>query len=115
VTLASPLLSDRHRMIGEAVRKFADERIRPQAQAFDEAEAFPAEIFREMAALGLFGITVPEAMGGAGADALAAPEDVHELHVHAAAREPACAVGVAHDLRRETGRQHSLNDHVGEA
>ena len=79
MTLASPLLSDRHRMIGEAVRKFADERIRPQAQAFDEAEAFPAEIYREMAALGLFGITVPEAMGGAGADALAYAVVMEEL------------------------------------
>ena len=77
--LASPLLSDRHRMIGEAVRKFADERIRPQAQAFDEAEAFPAEIYREMAALGLFGITVPEAIGGAGADALAYAVVMEEL------------------------------------
>jgi len=79
VTPASPLLSDRHRMIGEAVRKFADERIRPQAQAFDETEAFPAEIYSEMAALGLFGITVPETLGGAGADALAYAVVMEEL------------------------------------
>jgi alkylation response protein AidB-like acyl-CoA dehydrogenase len=79
VTLASPLLSDRHRMIGEAVRRFAEERIRPQAQALDEAEAFPADIYRDMAALGLFGITVPEALGGAGADALAYSVVMEEL------------------------------------
>jgi hypothetical protein len=58
-------------MIGEAVRKFAAERIRPQVQALDESEAFPAELYGEMAALGFFGITVPETLGGAGADALA--------------------------------------------
>jgi alkylation response protein AidB-like acyl-CoA dehydrogenase len=68
---ASPLLSDRHRMIGEAVRKFAAERVRPHAQALDEGEVFPAEVYREMAGLGLFGITVPESLGGAGGDALA--------------------------------------------
>jgi hypothetical protein len=79
VTLASPLLSDRHRMIGEAVRKFADERVRPQAQALDESEAFPADIYREMAALGLFGITISEALGGAGADALAYAVAMEEL------------------------------------
>lgn len=79
MSFASPLLSDRHRMIGEAVRKFADERVRPQAQALDEAEAFPAEVYREMAALGLFGITIPEALGGAGADALAYAVVMEEL------------------------------------
>jgi alkylation response protein AidB-like acyl-CoA dehydrogenase len=77
--LASPLLSDRHRMIGEAVRKFAEERVRPQAQALDEGEVFPAEIYREMAALGLFGITLPEALGGAGGDALAYAVVMQEL------------------------------------
>jgi alkylation response protein AidB-like acyl-CoA dehydrogenase len=77
--LASPLLSDRHRMIGEAVRKFAEERVRPQAQALDEGEVFPTEIYREMAALGLFGITLPEALGGAGGDALAYAVVMEEL------------------------------------
>jgi alkylation response protein AidB-like acyl-CoA dehydrogenase len=77
--LASPLLSDRHRMIGEAVRKFAEERIRPQAQALDEGEIFPAEIYREMAALGLFGIALPETLGGAGGDALAYAVVMEEL------------------------------------
>jgi alkylation response protein AidB-like acyl-CoA dehydrogenase len=78
-SLASPLLSDRHRMIGEEVRKFAAERIRPAAQALDESEAFPAEIYREMAALGLFGITVPETLGGADADTLAYAVVMEEL------------------------------------
>lgn len=77
--LASPLLSERHRMIGAAVRKFAAERVAPQAQGLDEAEAFPAEIYREMAGLGLFGITIPEAFGGAGADALAYAVVMEEL------------------------------------
>ena len=55
-------------MIRETVRRFADERIRPQAAALDEEERFPLELYEEMAGLGLFGITVPDAMGGAGMD-----------------------------------------------
>ena len=64
------LLSDRHHLIREAVRRFADERVRPAAAQLDETEGFPADLYREMAALGFFGITVPEALGGAGADVL---------------------------------------------
>ena len=76
---ASPLLAERHRQIGAAVRRFAEERVAPQAAALDETEGFPAELYREMAALGLFGITVPEALGGAGADALAYAVVMEEL------------------------------------
>jgi alkylation response protein AidB-like acyl-CoA dehydrogenase len=75
----SALLANRHLEIRDAVRRFADERVRPQAQALDESEAFPAELYREMAALGFFGITVPEALGGLGADALAYAVVMEEL------------------------------------
>ena len=49
-------------------RRFAQERIRPMAADLDENERFPDELYRECAALGLFGITVPQSMGGLGAD-----------------------------------------------
>jgi alkylation response protein AidB-like acyl-CoA dehydrogenase len=52
----------------EATRRFAEERVRPLAASLDESESFPADLYRECAALGLFGITVPEALGGLGAD-----------------------------------------------
>jgi hypothetical protein len=55
-------------MIRDTVRRFAEERVRPLAKELDESERFPAELYDEMAALGLFGITVPEADGGAGMD-----------------------------------------------
>ena len=75
----SPLLSERHAMIRDSVRRFADERIRPQASALDESERFPVEIYAEMAELGLFGITVPEACGGVGADMLSYALVMEEL------------------------------------
>ena len=49
-------------------RAFADDVIRPAAEALDREERFPAEIYEEMARLGLFGIGVPEEMGGPGFD-----------------------------------------------
>jgi len=76
---ASPLLTDRHRLIAETVRRFADQRIRPIAGELDETEAFPAEIYREMAGLGLFGVTVPEKLGGAGGDVRAYAVVMEEL------------------------------------
>jgi hypothetical protein len=79
VVAVTPLLADRHHLVREAVRRFADERVRPAAAQLDETEAFPADLYREMAVLGFFGITVPEALGGAGADALSYAVAMEEL------------------------------------
>ena len=49
-------LSAEHREVREMVRRFANAAIRPVAGALDEDERFPAEIYAEMAGLGLFGI-----------------------------------------------------------
>lgn len=50
------------------VRSFAQTEIRPHSAAFEAAGAYPPELFEEMGALGLFGMTAPETLGGAGAD-----------------------------------------------
>jgi len=60
--------ADRHRMMSEAARAFAEREIGPIAAELDESERFPAELYAKLAKLGMFGITVPEEMGGAGAD-----------------------------------------------
>ena len=75
----TPLLAERHVQIRDAVRRFASERIRPVANELDESERFPAELYAEMAALGLFGVAIPEALGGAGGDALAYAVAMEEL------------------------------------
>jgi isovaleryl-CoA dehydrogenase len=59
-------LSDEAQMIRESVARFADERIAPLAEAIDREDRFPRELWTEMGALGLHGITVPEADGGLG-------------------------------------------------
>ncbi len=63
-------LNDEQRMIRDLCREFAEDEIKPQAEEMDRTAAFPYEIVRKMAALGLLGLPFPEAYGGAGADFL---------------------------------------------
>ncbi|MEZ5650797.1 MAG: acyl-CoA dehydrogenase family protein [Burkholderiaceae bacterium] len=64
------ILSDDQRMIRDAVRAFVQAEISPHAAQWDREHHFPSEALRGLAALGCFGITVPEALGGAGLDTL---------------------------------------------
>src|SRR5262245_61151912 len=50
------------------VRDFAESEVRPIAAKIDETHEFPAETTKKMAELGLLGMFVPEAHGGAGMD-----------------------------------------------
>ena len=70
---------DRHRAIAEMVRDFAATEIKPRAAALDESESYPEELYRDMARLGLFGITTPEALGGLGADVVSYAIVMEEL------------------------------------
>ena len=63
-------LTETHEQVRQTARKFADEVIRPVVERLDRDERFPAEIFDQMAELGLFGIGVPQEMGGPGFDTL---------------------------------------------
>jgi alkylation response protein AidB-like acyl-CoA dehydrogenase len=63
-------LSDTHQQIRQTARRFAENVIRPQAEALDRDETFPHEIYQAMGKLGLFGITTPAELGGAGLDTL---------------------------------------------
>jgi alkylation response protein AidB-like acyl-CoA dehydrogenase len=65
-------LDDAQRSIQQTVREFAAAELRPQASAWDRAGTFPQAIVPKLAALGLFGLTVPQEWGGAGLDLLTA-------------------------------------------
>ncbi|WP_236185853.1 acyl-CoA dehydrogenase [Pseudomonas juntendi] len=58
------LVTDEQQQICDAVRAFAQERLKPFAEQWDKAHRFPREAIDEMAELGLFGMLVPEAWGG---------------------------------------------------
>lgn len=70
---------ERQRLIAATVRDFAQAEVRPSAAELDESEAYPADLYARMARLGLFGITVPESMGGVGADAVSYAIVMEEL------------------------------------
>lgn len=53
-------------MLRDSVRSYSQDRIAPLADKIDKEDWFPRELWPEMGALGLHGITVPEEWGGAG-------------------------------------------------
>ena len=76
----APLLdAEIYDQIRETARRFAEDVVRPAAADLDRDESFPADIYRQMGALGLFGITVPEEHGGAGLDTYAYSIVMEEL------------------------------------
>ena len=63
-------LSDEHRVVQAAAADFAAREILPSAAALDHTGEFPRELIRKAAEAGLLGMTIPEAYGGAGLDAV---------------------------------------------
>jgi glutaryl-CoA dehydrogenase len=64
-------LTEEERMLRDAARAYAQEKLQPRViKAFENEETDP-EIFREMGAMGLLGVTVPEEYGGLGASYVA--------------------------------------------
>ena len=57
--------------IRDSVRSFAQEKIAPRAEEIDRTNTFPRDLWPEMGALGLHGITVEEEYGGLGLGYLA--------------------------------------------
>ncbi|WP_426174590.1 acyl-CoA dehydrogenase family protein [Massilia sp. TWR1-2-2] len=62
------ILTEEHQMIRDALRSFSQERLAPNAARWDKEHHFPKEELKELAALGAFGVAVPEHLGGAGLD-----------------------------------------------
>lgn len=63
-------LTETHEQVRDMARQFATDVVRPIAEELDRDERFPVELYSQMGELGLFGIGVPEALGGPGFDTL---------------------------------------------
>lgn len=59
-------LTDDEALFQETVRRFCEKKLRPRSREIDTNQAIPEEILREMAQMGLLGITIPEKYGGPG-------------------------------------------------
>ncbi len=72
-------LSQEQTLIQDTLRQFVAAEILPQAAEMDRAGRFPSEAIRRLSELGLLGMAIPEAYGGAGLDSLTAAVAVEEL------------------------------------
>ena len=67
-------------LLRETLRRFIEtEMPRDLARKWDAGDAFPAEVFKKLAGLGVVGLTVPEEFGGSGPDILATMVTIEEL------------------------------------
>jgi butyryl-CoA dehydrogenase len=72
-------LSDDHRAVQEAVRAYVQDHIAPNAAQWDKAAHFPKDELRGLAALGCYGVAVPNEFDGAGLDYLALAVILEEI------------------------------------
>jgi len=52
--------------VAQTARDFALQHIKPHVMEWDESQEFPVRIFKQLGELGMMGVLVPEAYGGAG-------------------------------------------------
>lgn len=64
------ILTEEQRLIRSTLRDFAREQLAPHAAEWDRNSIFPKEQLQALAALGVWGMVVPEQWGGAGLDYL---------------------------------------------
>ncbi len=61
--------TDEHRALREQARRWAAREIAPHADAWEEAEEFPRELYRKAGEDAMLGVAYPEEVGGSGGDA----------------------------------------------
>ena len=82
-TLTSPgalsILSEEEQLFRQTIREFAETDVKPHVMAMDEAARFRPELITKFFELGLMGIEVPDALGGAGGSIFLATLAIEEL------------------------------------
>jgi alkylation response protein AidB-like acyl-CoA dehydrogenase len=59
-------LNEAQEQLRQGIRDFAEREIGPHVSEWDEKSEFPAEIVKQLGAMGLMGVIFPESLGGAG-------------------------------------------------
>lgn len=73
------LLNEDQVMVRDMARRFAAERLAPNAASWDETHHFPRDVIEEMGALGLMGMLVPEEWDGAMSDTVTYAAALEEI------------------------------------
>src|SRR5512136_3486681 len=84
-------MTEQHEILRRTVREFAEGEIGPHVMTWDETQHFPGELVPGLAELGLMGIQIPDAYGGAGMSAVDYCICIEEL----ARVDPSVALSVA--------------------
>jgi alkylation response protein AidB-like acyl-CoA dehydrogenase len=81
MSLAFPAyaLSEEHEALRESVRALADDKIAPRAAEIDRTSEFPWDVYEALVKADLQAVHIPEAYGGAGADAIATVIVIEEV------------------------------------
>src|ERR1700761_8313643 len=58
--------SENQQMVEQMAKDFAEKHIKPHVMEWDEAQHFPAELFKKLGELGMMSVFVPEQYGGSG-------------------------------------------------
>ena len=91
----APSFADELELLRQTVRQFVQSRVEPQAMEHDQSGELNRALIAELGALGLIGVTIPEADGGAGMTATASVI----VHDELAYSDPGFALGyLAHAL-----------------
>ncbi|HEY3451115.1 MAG TPA: acyl-CoA dehydrogenase family protein [Myxococcales bacterium] len=72
-------LPESHLALKKTLRGFCEEKVKPFAKDWDRDERFPAEVVKELGALGVMGMLVGEEYGGSAMDKLALAVAVEEI------------------------------------
>ena len=72
-------LTEEHEALRAAVRELAEDKIAPRAAEVDESGEFPWDVFEALAKADFAAVHIPEAYGGAGADAIATAIVIEEV------------------------------------
>jgi alkylation response protein AidB-like acyl-CoA dehydrogenase len=73
------IMSEQHQMIRDALRDVSQQQLTPNAARWDREREFPHDVLKQLAALGAFGVAVPQEQGGAGLDYLSLALVIEEI------------------------------------
>ncbi|MEK6608549.1 MAG: acyl-CoA dehydrogenase family protein, partial [Myxococcota bacterium] len=106
-------LTEEQRLVQQTARDFAERTLAPRAAELDERGGFPEAAVREAASLGLFGVNVPEDLGGVAAGAVAYALSMMELARGCASTSVAVAVtNMVAEIVVEFGSEAQRRTHV---